>query len=366
MSRLRSGDWVEVRSKAEILRTLGKNGCLEGLPFMPQMFQYCGQRFRVYKRAHKTCDTVTGNSLGRKLPDGVHLDLRCDGKAYGSCQAACLIFWKEAWLKPVMEGAASTVTSPRSDSAPSGKAASAVCTEEDVCNATHVRGPFGEAVYRCQATRLLDYTTQLPWWDVRQYVEDYTSGNASLGRMACGFLYVAYYFGSLAYRGRLGRPGRWLYDRFQAMRGGVPFPRREGNIPFGHPTPKCDLNLQPGELVRVKSFEEIRASLDTAGQNRGMGFDAELAPYCGGTYRVRARVNNFIDERTGKMTRLKTPAVLLEGVCCQSRYSHNRMFCPRSIYSWWREIWLERISETARSDLSSVARVDRREEDKVH
>src|SRR5262245_7050350 len=35
------GDWVEVRSKEEILRTLDKSGRLEGLPFMPQMFQYC-------------------------------------------------------------------------------------------------------------------------------------------------------------------------------------------------------------------------------------------------------------------------------------------------------------------------------------
>ena len=56
--KLRAGDWVEVRSKEEILRSLDKNGRLEGLPFMPQMFQYCGKRFRVFKRAHKTCDTV--------------------------------------------------------------------------------------------------------------------------------------------------------------------------------------------------------------------------------------------------------------------------------------------------------------------
>ena len=46
-----AGDWIEVRSKEEILRTLDVKGCLDGLPFMPQMFQYCGQRFRVYKRA---------------------------------------------------------------------------------------------------------------------------------------------------------------------------------------------------------------------------------------------------------------------------------------------------------------------------
>ena len=60
MSKLRAGDWVEVRSKDEILRTLNAMGRLDGLPFMPQMIQYCGQRFQVFKRAHKTCDTITG------------------------------------------------------------------------------------------------------------------------------------------------------------------------------------------------------------------------------------------------------------------------------------------------------------------
>ena len=100
MTKLCAGDWVEVRSKEEILRTLDKSGRMQGLPFMPQMFKYCGQRFQVYKRAHKTCDTVNPVA-GRRLADGIHLSLRCDGQAYGGCQAACLIFWKEAWLKPV-------------------------------------------------------------------------------------------------------------------------------------------------------------------------------------------------------------------------------------------------------------------------
>ena len=55
---LRAGDWIEVKSKDEILATLDKNGRLEQMPFMPQMFQYCGRRFMVQKSAHKTCDPV--------------------------------------------------------------------------------------------------------------------------------------------------------------------------------------------------------------------------------------------------------------------------------------------------------------------
>jgi hypothetical protein len=312
------------------------------------MFQYCGQRFRVYKRAHKTCDTITGKFVGRRLPDGVHLDLRCDGRAHGGCQAACLIFWKEAWLKPV-SGTTDLMESRSCSGTHQDQKAAAVCTEEDVERATQVRDPRGDTVYHCQATELLNYTAPLRWWDVRQYVEDYTSGNATLGRIFVVFVYVSYYYGSLSYRGRAGLVGRWLYDRFQAVRGGIPFPRRKGTVPAGRPHPLIDLNLQPGEMVRVKSYGEILATLDKRNMNRGLGFDAELVPFCGGTYRVKTRVSNFIDEQTGKMKSLKTPAIILENVICQSCYSHRRMFCPRSIYSWWREVWLERVPENTNS-----------------
>src|ERR1700730_4006594 len=215
MRKLRAGDWVEVRSREEILRSLDRNGRLDDLPFMPQMFQYCGKRFKVFKRAHKTCDTVSGMYLGRRLSNAVHLDLRCDGQAYGGCQAACLIFWKEAWLKPVDQTMKSS--SPRIEYQPSVSVCKDHCTETDVWRGTRAQNQqtSDEPTYVCQATQLLKFTTPLPWYDFRQYIEDYTSGNATLGRILRGVTYVCYYYGSLAYRGRLGYPARWLYDWFQ-------------------------------------------------------------------------------------------------------------------------------------------------------
>ena len=99
-----AGDWVEIRSEAEILRSLDQHGQLDGLPFMPEMLKYCGQRFQVWKRAHKTCDTVNKTG-GRRMTSAVHLqELRCDGQAHGGCQAGCLLYWKDAWVKPVSDG----------------------------------------------------------------------------------------------------------------------------------------------------------------------------------------------------------------------------------------------------------------------
>jgi hypothetical protein len=338
------GQWVEVRSKEEILATLDKSGRLDGMPFMPQMFQYCGQRFQVYKRAHKTCDTVSGDYLGRRLPSGVHLEHRCDGAAYGGCEAGCLIFWKEAWLTPVDDNAnalqakANRLVSDRQRSEHGSGA-----TEEDVSRATHGTTPEGRVRYFCQATELLNFTQPLPWWDMRQYLEDLRSGNISLRELFRGFAYVCSYYGTLADRRTLGRPARWLHETVRPLWGGRPMPRARGRLPLGAAAPVETLNLQPGELVRVKPFETILETIDWNYSNRGLTFDAEMRPHCGRVFRVVRQVRQFIDEKTGVMRYMKTPAVILEGGVCGSRYSPSRMFCPRRIYTWWREIWLDRI-----------------------
>jgi hypothetical protein len=345
---LRAGEWIEVRSKEEILQTLDKNGRLDELPFMPQMFEYCGRRLRVAKRAHKTCDTVN-DFIGRRMKEAVHLEgTRCDGKVYGGCQAGCFLFWKESWLKRVSESGPDPASMVFSERTGDGHAGSVDrCTEADVLAGTKrsTEESGGDQAFVCQATQLPAATEPLPWWEWRQYLEDLTSGNVSLGRMARGFLYMFYHHRVIPFRYRFSPLMRRLYDMFQSLWGGIPYPRYHGTIPLGKPTPTLNLNLQPGEWVRVKSYKAILATCDEADKNRGMKFDAEMVPYCGRTYRVLRRATKILNEKTGKMQELKNPCIILEGVVCQSRYSECRLFCPRSIYSFWREIWLERVSE---------------------
>ena len=122
----------------------------------------------------------------------------------------------------------------------------------------------------------------------------------------------------------------------------MPYPRWTGNIPVGQPTPTATLDLKQGDWVRVKSYGEILATLTTDNKNRGLLFDGEMMPYCGGRFRVRTRVERIVDERTGKMLQMKHPCVTLDDVVCRARYSECRMFCPRAIYPYWREVWLDR------------------------
>ena len=52
---LKYGDYVEVLQPGEILKTLDSNGKLDGLPFMPEMIQYCGKKLKVSIKVEKTC-----------------------------------------------------------------------------------------------------------------------------------------------------------------------------------------------------------------------------------------------------------------------------------------------------------------------
>jgi hypothetical protein len=342
--RLKAGDWVEVRSREEVLLTLDKNGRLDNMPFMPEMFAFCGKKFQVYKRAHKTCDTVFP-VRGRRVERTVHLETRCDGQAHGGCQAACLLFWKEDWLKPASRSLQDDAARPAGALiADVNVVVSGGCSESDVwANAQAGNASAGTPKFTCQATQLPYATMDLAWWDIRQYFEDYISGNIGLKRIFSGLVYSIYFHLSEAGVG-LGPAMRWCYDKFHPLWRGTQFPRKTGTIPVQEATPTATLGLQPGELVRIKPHAEILRTLNTESKNRGLYFDAEMVPYCGGLYRVLHRVAKIIDEKTGEMQEMKSPCIILDTVICQSRYSHCRMFCPRSIYSYWREIWLERIA----------------------
>ena len=344
---LRAGDWVEVRSKQEILQTLDARGRLDDLPFMAEMFAYCGQRLRVYKSAHKTCDTI-GFTGGRSIERAVHLEgVRCDGAQHGGCQAACLIFWKEAWLKPDIK------ESPPAVAVASQRPA---CSESAVVSAARSEGGRAEgpdATYVCQATELVQASRPLRSLDLRQYIKDYRTRNVNARDLVDGFVYMLCETLIKAARGPNSRIGWWLvnaYDRIQAARGGRPFPRKRGAIPAGQPTPSGALGLRPGEWVRVIPYEEILKTLDTNNKNRGLYFDAEHVPFCNGRFRVRAIVDRIIDEKTGRMLHFKGPSVILEGAWCKSGYSDRRLFCPRSIFPYWRELWLERIEDAQNLD----------------
>ena len=92
--------------------------------------------------------------------------------------------------------------------------------------------------------------------------------------------------------------------------------------------------------MRIKSREEILATLDKELKNRGMGFEEEMERHCGKVVKVLRRVDRCIDESSGRMLTMKSPCIVLEGVVCGGEFNAN---CPRAFIPFWREIWLERV-----------------------
>jgi hypothetical protein len=335
---LKAGDLVEVRSREEILATLDKRGSLDNLPFMPEMLEYCGRKLRVWRRADKTCDPGHDPWSIRRMKDAVHLEhIRCDGAGHDGCQAGCLIFWKEAWLKraDLNTVAVESLRPP----AVTREASTGLFTINDLFAASQ-KQLEGETVYTCQATELSNFTSDMAWWDPRQYLRDLRSGNLASGvagnSKAEGALELALALVLLLRASLVG-----IYNGIQKRRRSIRYPHVQGDCAK---TPLETLDLQAGELVEVRSKEEILATLDYGNRNRGLWFDVEMVRYCGGIYRVLRRVNRIINERTGKMLSMKNPCIILEGVWCESDYHR---FCPRAILHYWRESWLRRAAVTA-------------------
>jgi hypothetical protein len=303
--KLRKGEWVEVKSALEIAQTLDANGAMDGLPFMPEMAPFCGHRFRVLRRAEKTCVEVTVGAppLVHEFiqKDLVVLEgLRCSGKDHGGCQRACVYFWKAAWLRKV-----------EASTAPVAQQAG-----QDILHAK-MKTMVSPGQYFCQSTELIKVTRlmtrpRLVLTCFRELVS-HNRGFFEMTRLI-------------------------LVPLWHKIVKRIPHRRLTGVLKR---TPVGSLDLQPGELVEVKSKSEIVQTLDDRNCNRGLLFDFLLCKY-NGKYRVRNRLDKMIIESTGHMFKLQN-TVILEGVNCTCSYTTGG--CPRQDPVYWREIWLKRVGE---------------------
>ena len=325
MPMLRVGDVVEVRSAKEVLATLDANGEFEGLPFMPEMLQFCGRRMTVHKVAHKLCDFIGGSGLCW-MNSSVHLTgARCSGESHGGCQTGCSIYWKEAWLRRVI---------PREeDSLNRDSNREVIGIDENVLERATRKEPDaeGNARFSCQATEMPRAAPgRIRFWDLDQYVADIKTRNVGVFELLRGILFHLFNF----YQNR----SRQHLPRRLQIKEGMAWGFVKGQA--GDRTPTERLDLQVGERVRIKSKDEIAATLDSKRLNRGLGFEEEMARYCGTIATVIRRVERCIDDRTGRLLTMKNPCIVLDSVVCRGVYHDN---CPREFLPFWREIWLERV-----------------------
>jgi hypothetical protein len=304
---LRTGDWVEVKSALEILESLDSDGTLDGLPFMPEMMEYCARRFRVLRRAEKTCiEFSTGYRIREFLKNDVFVldGLRCSGASHDGCQRACTIFWKASWLRRVKAGVAEQPVRQPDDEALRATMKTKSAPDRYFCQSTEL----GRATMALSRRRTLTKCFQ----EVR---------SGSRGILEMGWLILA---------------PLW----FKATKR-LPRPKLKGSLKR---TPLGDLKLQPGEWVTIRTAEEIAQTLDERGRNRGLSCDYGMCQFSGRKYRVRNRLDRMISESTGHMRQVDG-TVLLENLNCICYYSVLGG-CARQDFMYWREVWLQRAQPT--------------------
>ena len=98
--------------------------------------------------------------------------------------------------------------------------------------------------------------------------------------------------------------------------------------------------LKAGDQVRVRSKEEIQATLNHLNELKGCAFLHDMWQYCNTAQRVLKPMERFMDERDFRMKKCKG-VVLLEGLICQGTPEIGR--CDRSCFYFWREEWMEKI-----------------------
>jgi hypothetical protein len=294
------GARVQVRSLEEIAATLDPDGCLEHLPFMPEMTSFHGRQFVVRHRLTKTCvEGYGGRLLGRTVTlEGAY----CDGTSHGSCQRCCPLLWKDAWLKSAEHGSGAI------SSGPAGRSAVDV--------PLRTTGDGGR--YFCQSTELGRATKYLFPIGFKRCTAELQAGNVGL-RKALEFLWVPFV----------------VKLRTKLLGVGAVQPVGDGSS-----TPSERLGLRPGELVEVKSAREISLTLDRRGRNRGLEFTASMLPFCGKQARVRNRVERMILETSGEMREIAN-TVILEGATCDGHTILGG--CSRHVFHLWREAWLRRV-----------------------
>jgi hypothetical protein len=302
-SKLRPGDFVQVKTREQIAATLDASGTLDGLPFMAEMHAYCGGIFRVHRRVDKINDMRSKTGL-RRMHDAVTLsEVRCSGAGHDGCDAECQILWKDSWLRKVPAGEVSVPPRNLADS-PGVRAAAAP--------------PGRPREYVCQMTQLWEASRPMSPFDLRQDLRPVLLGNIGVQGWVVASL-------------------TRIFNRVQEFRGGVPYPFIPESQVKGR-TPTADLGLQVGEVVIVRSKAEIARTL-VSGRNRGLWFDRDMVRYCGQPAVVRKRVKRIIHEASKKMVEMKTPCVMLENVAATGEFLR---LCPQHDYIFWREVWLKR------------------------
>lgn len=123
---------------------------------------------------------------------------------------------------------------------------------------------------------------------------------------------------------------------------GKVLPRGNSSVLSVLVSPRSVAAINPGDLVRIRSREEVRKMLDQHGVYKGCTFQPDMYDYCGKIRKVSKRVDYFYDEVKEKLCKCRN-LFILEGVYCTGKKRLYKDRCDLNCYPFWHKDWLERV-----------------------
>lgn len=263
---------------------------------MNRMFSFCSQTYQVKKTVHNFFDEYRYKLYKTGLPFYILDGLLCDGAdepSHQQCDRSCYFLWHEDWLEGI-----SNLHLPKTKGIHANKP-DAVANE--------ITQPVQEIPF-CQLTNIHDLAQKNSWFN------DFFQMRTKILRTWKRTLRFGW--------NRLSRQLR-------------PSPRAESL------KEDIDGSIQEGDIVKIKSWDELRKLLDDRGRYRRLFFINEMYEFCDKEYIVLKVIDSYYDEARNKMCKSKN-VVILEDVECSGRQRLYRTECDRSCFFFWHTAWLKK------------------------
>jgi hypothetical protein len=163
-----------------------------------------------------------------------------------------------------------------------------------------------------------------------------TKGSSESGKMC-----------QLQYVDEMGQKNTWLNENLQYLVRKFRWYKKRmlqslrPNSKTGNISQVNQEQIQPGDIVRVRSKAEIGRVLNRFRKTRGCTFQVGMYEYCDKEFKVVKKVDYFFDETKQKMCKCNG-IYLLDGAICRGKTAYLAP-CGRNCFFFWQASWLEKV-----------------------
>jgi len=121
---------------------------------------------------------------------------------------------------------------------------------------------------------------------------------------------------------------------------------RRSNLEYSvheyQPEGSSGVGLEIGDTVKVRSYPQIKSTLNDKGCFKGLSFQENMEKYCNNAYKVLKIPQYVLDQGGMKINRCKD-VVILSGLYCNGKGTVLEEGCDRCCLHYWKTDWLRKV-----------------------